>query len=226
MFKIMLKRLLLVAMAILSIHMVNAQVVVDRANAEETTSKKSVKNDDVSTFAIKFGVKAGANMTTISNNMDFDPGLKMGSSFCVGAVANLRWGQRTENSLPGTGLFGLQPELIYSIQNVGTDDENISLQTIQLPIMVKYYPTTELSFEVGPQFSYILSSSPDELVVGGTRVKTGDIQGLNVGVGAGVAYDFSFGLIVGARYTYNFNDLAKNLEWTTSNIQVTVGWLF
>lgn len=221
----MLKKLFLVAMLALGLQMANAQVVVqrdypnDQKPARETT-------EHVSTFAYKFGVKAGVNMTTMSNGMDFDPEFKMGTGFRVGGLVNLRWGQRTENSLPGTGWFGLQPEVMYSMQQVGTADENFKLNIIQIPIMVKIYPTTQLSFEVGPEFSYVISASPDEMNFDGAQIKTGDIKGLTMGIGAGVSYDFDMGLTAGARYSYGFNEMAKNLDWKTSNFQVTVGWLF
>lgn len=209
--------------------MVNAQVVVQRDYPNEQKPVRE-KTEHVSTFAYKFGVKAGVNMTTMSNNMAFNPDFKMGAGFRIGGLVNLRWGQRTENSLPGTGWFGLQPEVMYSIQQVGTAEENFKLNVIQVPVMVKIYPTTQLSFEVGPEFSYILSSSPEQMTFANgdvlNEVKTGDIKGLNIGIGVGVAYDLECGLTLGARYSYGFNKLAKNLDWKMGNIQVSLGWLF
>ena len=209
--------------------MANAQVVVQRDFPSDQKPARE-KTERASTVAYKFGVKAGANMSMMSNGMDFNPDFKMGAGFRVGGLVNLRWGQRTENSLPGTGWFGLQPELMYSMQQVGTADESFKLNIIQVPVMVKIYPTTQLSFEVGPEFSYIISSSPKSMTIADGEVtndiSTGDIKGLNVGIGAGVAYDLDFGLTIGARYSYGFNKMAKNLDWKMGNIQVSLGWLF
>lgn len=221
----MLKKLFLVAMVALGVQMANAQVVVQRDYPNDQKPDRE-KTEHVSTFAYKFGVKAGVNMSMMSNGMDFNPDFKMGAGFRVGGLVNLRWGQRTENSLPGTGWFGLQPELMYSMQQVGTADKSFKQNIIQVPVMVKIYPTTQLSFEVGPEFSYVISASPDEMNFDGAQIKTGDIKGLTMGIGAGLSYDFDMGLTVGARYSYGFNKMAKNLDWKASNIQVTVGWLF
>ena len=221
----MLKKLFLVAMVALGVQMANAQVVVQRDYPSDQKSARE-NTERASTFAYKFGVKAGANMSMMSNSMDFDPEFKMGAGFRVGGLVNLRWGQRTENSLPGTGWFGLQPELMYSMQQVGTADKSFKLNIIQVPVMVKIYPTTQLSFEVGPEFSYVISASPDEMNFDGAQIKTGEIKGLTMGIGAGLSYDFDMGLTVGARYSYGFNKMAKNLDWKASNIEVTVGWLF
>ena len=223
----MLKKLFLVAIVALGVQMANAQVVVQRDYPNNQVQKQTGENDEhVSTFAYKFGVKAGVNLSNMSNGMDFNPDFKMGSGFRVGGLVNLRWGQRTENSLPGTGWFGLQPELMYSMQQVGTADKSFKINIIQVPVMLKIYPTTQLSFEVGPEFSYVISASPNEMNFDGAQIKTGDIKGLNMGIGAGLSYDFDMGLTIGVRYSYGFNKMAKNLDWKASNIQVTVGWLF
>ena len=107
------------------------------------------------------------------------------------------------------------------------------LLVISVPLLLKVYPTTGFSIEVGPELSYILSTSPDMMTFKSTaadidrsEINIGECKGLNVGVAAGVAYDFEMGLTLGARYTYGFTDMAKNLKWKPSNIQVTIGWMF
>jgi hypothetical protein len=93
--------------------------------------------------------------------------------------------------------------------------------------MLKVYPLARLSVEVGPEFSYLISSSPKSMEVDGATVKVGDCKGFNLGAGVGAAYEFNFGLMVGARYSMGFTDLGKNLKWkNNSNIQITAGWLF
>jgi hypothetical protein len=175
---------------------------------------------------MKYGIKAGVNMTSMSNDMAFDPNFGMGVGFRAGGFLNMRWGQRTENSLPGTGLWGFQPEIMYSNQAAKTDAGDVKMNYIAVPLLLKIYPTTALSFEVGPEFSYLISTSPSTIAVDGAEVKVGDCKGLNIGVAAGLAYDFEMGLTIGARYTYGFTDMAKNLKWKNSNIQITVGWMF
>lgn len=213
----------------LCVQMASAQVNVQRDYVPDNQNKKPAKErvEKENTFVYKFGVKAGVNLSSLSNNLDgVEPNFSMGVGFRIGGLVNLRWGQRTENSLPGTGWFGLQPEILFSSMQIKNDVENIKFQTIQVPIMVKVYPTAQFSIEVGPEFTYFMSSSPDDISFGGTQIKTGDIKGLTIGVGGGLAYDFDMGLTIGARYSYGFTKMAKNLDWKNSNIQITVGWLF
>lgn len=228
----MVKKLILLAIAVFYGLVADAQVVVNRdgntAMGQGVNRQTIIDGGErVNTFAYKFGIKAGLNMSNMSNNLDgCEPGFSMGTGFRVGGLVNMRWGQRTENSLPGTGYFGLQPEILFSSMQVKTDVEAIKFQTVQVPIMLKVYPTVQFSIEAGPEFTYYMSSSPDDITFGGTQIKTGDIKGLTLGVGGGLAYDFDMGLTIGARYSYGFNKMAKNLDWKNSNIQITVGWMF
>ena len=203
-----------------------AQVTVNRGNYSSQQQKETSFSDKGSGFLMKYGVKAGLNMTSMSNDMAFDPGFGMGVGFRIGGFLNMRWGYRTENSSKGTGLWGFQPELMYSNQAVKTDAGDIKMNYIAVPLLLKVYPTTALSIEVGPELSYLISTSPSTMAVDRAEVKVGDCKGMNIGATAGLAYDFEMGLTVGARYTYGFTDMAKNLKWKNSNIQVTVGWMF
>lgn len=204
-----------------------AQVKVDRGSGSNGTEpSKSVKNRHGSALSIKYGVKAGVNLSNMSNDMTFDPGFSMGTGFQVGALVNFHWGQRTESSLPGTGLWGLQPEILFSNQVIKSDGGSVKLNYIKVPVMLKVYPLSRLSVEVGPEFSYLISSSPKSLQFEDATVKFEGCNGFNFGAGVGAAYEFNFGLMVGARYSMGFTDLGKNLKWKNNSIQITAGWLF
>ena len=204
-----------------------AQVKVDRGTGSKGTESVSSKNRHGSALSIKYGVKAGVNLSNMSNDMTFDPGFSMGTGFQVGALVNLHWGQRTESSLPGTGLWGLQPEILFSNQVIKSDGGDVKLNYIKVPVMLKVYPLSRLSVEAGPELSYLISTSPESLNVDEATVKVGDCKGFNFGAGIGAAYEFNFGLMVGARYSMGFSDLGKNLKWkNNSNIQISAGWLF
>ena len=223
------KKFFIVAICLfLSLGSAVAQVIVDRGYGQslETGGKKSATRHGAA-LAIKYGVKAGVNLSNMSNDMTFDPAFSMGTGFQIGALVNFHWGQRTASSLPGTGLWGLQPELLFSNQVIKSDGGNVKLNYIKVPLMLKVYPLARLSVEVGPEFSYLISSSPESVEVDGATVKVGDCKGFNFGAGVGAAYEFNFGLMVGARYSMGFTGLGKNLKWkNNSNIQITAGWLF
>lgn len=214
---------------VLSLNNPVAQIKVDREYGNQSTKTvgKSSMTRHGSALAIKYGIKVGVNLSNMSNDMTFDPAFSMGTGFQIGALVNFHWGQRTASSLPGTGLWGLQPELLFSNHVIKSDGGDIKLNYIKVPLMCKVYPLSALSIEVGPEFSYLISPSPESVKVDGAAVKIGDCKGFNFGAGVGAAYEFKFGLMVGARYSMGFTDLGKNLKWkNNSNIQITAGWMF
>lgn len=222
----MIKKIIMVCIVALSTMSAMSQVTVNRGIYGTQQQKETSFSDRDSGFLMKYGIKAGLNMTSMSNDMAFDPGFGMGVGFRVGGFLNMRWGYRTENSSKGTGLWGFQPELVYSNEAVKTDAGDVKMNYIAVPLLLKVYPNTALSIEVGPEFSYFMSTSPSTMAVDGAEIKLGDCKGMNVGLAAGLAYDFEEGLTVGARYTYGFTDMAKNLKWKNNNFQVTIGWMF
>ena len=170
------KRILSIVMALMLFIGASAQVKVDRGygNNNQDSNKRPKIEHKGSQLAIKYGVKTGVNMSTMSNDMEFNPNFGMGVGFRIGAMVNFHWGQRTANSLPGTGWLGLQPEVMYSYQSVMTDGGNINMSYIQVPVMLKVYPLAALSIEAGPEFNYLVATSPKELTVDGATIKTGD----------------------------------------------------
>lgn len=175
-----------------------------------------------------FGLKAGVNLSNIStgqSNLDFSASMNTG--FHVGVVANLHFGYRNEGSPVGTGLFGLQPELLYSMQGFSVDDERINFSYLTLPIMAKLYIAKGFNIEAGPYFSYLISASPGSTVIDGAQIDISGLEGgLDIGAGLGLGYETKSGLTIGARYNIGFSEMAKNLQWKNNVIAISVGWLF
>jgi hypothetical protein len=154
---------------------------------------------------INFGIKGGANYSTFSVNGVSSSNL---TSFHAGAIMEIK-----------TPIIGIQPEILYSSQGTkisGGDD--LKLDYISIPIVLKYY-ITKLSFEVGPQFSYLVS---DNLPSGsGLEIKNSDI-----GVLGGVGLNIFGGLFAQARYVVGVSK-NTNFDGGRNNVfQLSVGYKF
>lgn len=112
---------------------------------------------------IETGIKAGANMSTLSggNSQEFKPGLQIGGT--------------VEIPLSFYKKFALQTELLYSVQGykgaeyaqkdfeTGKTTETLKLEDVTmhylyLPITLKYYASTNFSVELGGQVGYMLDA--------------------------------------------------------------------
>ncbi|WKS94471.1 porin family protein [Riemerella columbina] len=160
------------------------------------------------TFAQQFGVKAGANFSSISKDGDFAD-TKGKTGFYAGVFMNA----------PLAENFSIQPEVIYN--NVGAKvslnniDTKLNLDYISVPVMFQYNATPEFYLEAGPQFSFLVNSkikSDNQLVesVANYFNSKDNYNSFDFGMGLGLGYNFTPNIGINARYVAGFTDLSKN----------------
>ena len=213
----MLKKLLLVITFVAVSFTASAQYLSGAYGAEP------VKGNSM---RIRYAVKTGMNLTTMSGakgQTDFS----VAPGFQIGAACNLRWDYRAKYSRPGTGLIGLQPELLYSYQSVGlSGNDNVRMNRLVMPLMVRCYPGYGIYVEAGPEFSYLFPTSPDSVELGVITYEIGKCSGLATDMAFGAGWESGMGLTAGVRYGMGLTSLARNLPWKTHNFALFVGWMF
>lgn len=135
-----------------------ALAVFGFANAQDAKSNNQ---------KVKFGVKAGLNVSMLRSDDYSNGNTKSKVGFHVGGLAEFNLSEK----------FALQPELLYSQEGgnyafntvyLGTPysfDQDITLSKINLPVIAKYYVIPGLSIEAGPQLDYIMTAKSDATVV-------------------------------------------------------------
>lgn len=175
-----------------------------------------------------FGLKGGVNLSTIGNeqtNIVFSPDFSAGVS--AGVFLNIHFGYRNQGSSPGTGWFGIQPELLFSQQGFSAGEKSVVFNYISLPLLAKLYITKEINIEAGPYFSYMLSASPNTVTLDESEISISDLKGSkDVGLTFGASYETKLGLLVDVRYNYGLSEVASNLMWKNQVIAVSFGWMF
>jgi hypothetical protein len=197
---------------------------VEVVEQKPAASASGIPAPPASKIKIGIGAKVGLNLATISSsitNIRFSPEMK--PDFHVGIFLNLNFGYRDQKP----GLFGLQPEVLYSRQGFAVDGEKVNFDYITVPLMVKINVYEGFSAELGPWISYLLSVSPTAITLDRNNVRLSDLEGgKDVGVAVGIGYESDFGLVVGARYRHGLSDMANNLAWTNKVIAISLGWKF
>lgn len=147
---------------------------------------------------VRFGLKAGLNVATISGG---DSNAKAG--FYGGAFANI----------PLASNFNVQPEILYNgvgAKADGMDDLRVNLSYISVPVMFQYNALPNLYFEAGPQFSFLIDS---KFKYQSLSVKANDyIKGFDFGLGLGAGYYFNDNIGIIARYIAGLTDIAKETQ--------------
>src|SRR5450432_3806360 len=120
------------------------------------------------------GIKAGGNSAKLQGR-SFTDGYQF--AFSVGAFAELNI----------TSKWGIQPELLFSqtktqtVSNFdeiypaaqGINNQSTSLNYLSIPILLSWKPIPLLSFQLGPQFGMLLSTSENILGTGQDAFKSG-----------------------------------------------------
>lgn len=170
-------------------------------NAQENTTHKS-----------NGGIKGGYNLAAVS--FDGDGETEQRHSFHVGIYG--------ESFISES--FSIQPELMYSQQGYVIKDSNGTftqkLNYINLPLMLKAYPSQNFFLEAGPQIGLAVSHKEeyDGLFSSSQQY---DPNSFDWGVNFGGGFKTDSGVSLGVRYHLGLGDLydegkAQNRVWQFS----------
>lgn len=186
----------------------------------------------ISAQNVKFGVKAGANLTNITKS----DGFKSLFGFNLGVYTNIEI----------TDKLKLQPELLYSTQGGKKEGSDITegvpfnyvfkfkTSYLNIPLMLQYTLTDNLIVEVGPQIGFLLNAELETNIdiQGRTVTEEKDVKDLfstlDFGLNFGLAYHFLNGLNINTRYTLGLTEIIKENPAGEKNsvIQLGLGYTF
>lgn len=158
---------------------------------------------------LQFGIKAGINYANYT-----------GSDVNTDAITNFHAGLVSEIKI--FKHFSIQPELLYSTQgaeidNLGEQFKN-ELGYISIPVLAKFYLTDDLSLELGPQASFLLSER--------NEVEAGDSNTFDFAVAGGLSYKLGKHFFVQGRYGLGLTEPKRDADVKNSVVQASVGFMF
>lgn len=174
---------------------------------------------------VSLGVVGGFDMSTIMTQHPVEAQFGMRPGFNAGLAANFRFCKRNSRSSAKTGLLAFQPELRYATMGGNSDESNLGLHYIMVPVMFQVYPAKMFYVEVGPEFALPIAHTPDNIAVSSYQMDLTNLQPNDIMLGAGVGLVFG-GFTVGVRYNQGFSDYASNLPWKNSLLQFNLGYFF
>lgn len=195
---------------------------------------------------VKFGAKAGLNLSNLSFSEGSDPDSKIG--FHLGGFAEIGISDK----------FAIQPELLFSTQGAKTEEsesyssfgnyysyneENkINLSYINLPVIAKFYVIKSLALEAGPQVGFLVGAkykyewfendNGDVISGSGSRDAKKDIKGTDFSFNFGASYNFTNNLFAGLRYNVGLSDINEHQDSYDRNdvknnvLSLSVGYKF
>ena len=169
-----------------------------------------------STSRPMFGIKAGINVASLSDDGFDDTTSKVG--FAGGVFMNA----------PLSEQFSIQPEVMYS--QMGSEVEGqyanthystkLNLDYITVPVMFQFKATPEFYIEAGPEFGFLVSAKSKDTVgnfSATNEIDTDYFNSFNFGLGLGLGFDITENFGVNARYVAGFTDINKDGETSLQN---------
>ncbi len=182
----------------------NGQVIVQ----DKTTSGGGGPSGD-----IRFGAKAGLNISTFINRDFFDVTPSIGG-FVGGLV-----------EIPISDEIYAQPELLVSFQGADIGPGKLNLLYVHVPLMGKYHITEEIAAEFGPQIGFVISDNASDYLNGGaqTVLQTNAFQlALNFGGG----YRLDENLYFQARFSLGLTKTVEDSTVKNGVFQLGAAYIF
>jgi len=169
----------------------------------------------------RLGVKAGANLNKIQGQ-SFNDGYNLG--YQLGGFAEIDFSDK----------FGIQPEVLFSqsktkyeqntsaltqFDNLKSGD-NIRLDYLSIPILLRINTGKLLTFNVGPQFSVMVNNHETTVSNGKNAFKNGDFAMVG-----GAQLNLKL-LRVYGRYNIglaDISDISNSDKWKSQQLQLGVG---
>jgi Outer membrane protein beta-barrel domain len=174
--------------------------------------------------SVHYGVRAGLDGDKISGRSFTG---KLNGGVTLGGYAELNF----NNS------WGIQPELNYHLLTSETTDAfnsiyqgvtgtNVQLNYVELPVLLFFKPTPELSIMLGPQYSYLFAQTQNLLPSGGQLANQEPFEKNNISVVFGAQLNLGK-FKVGARYNWgvvSLDNLNNSDNWKTQGAQLYLAY--
>ena len=175
---------------------------------------------------IRFGAKAGLNVSTVVSDDLEDNKAKIG--FNIGGLVEI----------PVADSFAVQPELLFSTQ--GTTEEytignvtekyNLKLSYLNIPVLAKYYVAEGLSLAAGPQVGIAVTREVEVEIDGDSATVDADdfYKAIDFSLALGAGYQLESGIFVDARYNLGLSNISdvEGFDVKNSVFQFSVGYKF
>ena len=163
---------------------------------------------------IDLGIKAGATFANLTGATD----ASTKTGFVGGAFLTIKFSDK----------IAIQGDLLYSQQGAKLELDDINLNYINFPIVLKYYIIKRINIQAGPQFGTVVNDDLGE-VFGPNDIISFDITGV-----VGIGIDLPLNLRITGRYGFGLSEISfiefegdsKETNSKNSVFSLTAGFSF
>lgn len=186
--------------------------------------------DDITTdewsFNLDIGPKLGLGMSSPTTPTLYDFDLHNGFCYHFGISVNGRFAYRLSKKPHGLSRIGFGIEALFSGKNIKTDMDAMTMLSLEVPILFRFYITSNLSLEAGTTLVIPLKAKPEVLQIQNVVFNVGEMKASDAMVTFGAAYEVYSGLAIGLRCNIGTSTMAENLDSRTSTFLFTASYAF
>jgi hypothetical protein len=167
---------------------------------------------------VKFGLKAGLNVSTLSNSQGGERGSRLGLN--AGVLGHIHLSPQ----------WAIQPEVVFSSQGakytVSDGEHNLALNYINIPLQLQYMFDNGFRVQTGPQVGF-LASVKDK--VGGNETgffTSDDFKSIDFSWSVGLGYLTYSGLGIDGRYNFGVSNINDAGTATVHNNVFQIGLFY
>ena len=172
----------------------------------------------------QLGAKAGLNFSTMKfKQAGYDNGWLTRPVF--GLFGNIPVANRV--SVQIEGLYSGMGTKIF--RNVSQGDVEQRVNYFSVPTLLKFHPGKSFKILAGAEWDFRLNAKSKNLLTGSKDENTSKVNGMDIGLTAGLEYWPFNRVVLGGRYIHGLNDVAKESYIPNSNknraVQVSLGYV-
>lgn len=215
----MIRKLILVALAFLVYDAAFSQIQKDEWKwPDEHTQDMQIR--------IEAGAKVGGGLSFASAPTLYHFDFQSGLTYQFGIAANAHLGYRSRLHPESLSRIGLEVEALFNTKRLQTYWGPITLNCIEIPVLIQYYLVSGVVVEAGPTFVKHRNASPESLQCNEAYLNISDFRVNDVMLSIGLGYQTVFGLNLGLRYNMGTSLMAENLDSRISTIVLSASYLF
>jgi len=186
--------------------------------------------DDITTdepsICLYLGPKLGGGIALATTPTLLNTNFHNGFSYQFGISVDGRIEHRQSKNLHGISRMGFGIEALLSGRNIRTDVDAMTLLSIEIPILFKFYLNPNISLEAGSTLVAPLKVNPETLQIQNVVLNVGEMKAADVMLTIGANYQVISNLTVGIRGNIGTSSMAENIDSRVNTIMLSVSYLF
>lgn len=181
---------------------------------------------DVPSLCLYLGPKLGGGIALATASTQLNTSFHNGFCYQLGISANGRFDCRLSKNIHGINRIGFAIEALLNGRNIRTEGDVMTLVSIEIPILFKFYLRPNISLEAGTTLVAPLKVKPETLQIQNIVLHIGEMKAADVMLTIGANYQVISNLTIGVRSNIGTSPMAENIDSRVNTLMFSASYWF